>query len=123
VVLVVALAAVIVFAALVGSPVFVLLIAAPVALLAIMGRRHDRPIVSDTDTTRRWYRWLLAGAGGFAIGFFVLALEGDDELSEPTWAISMLSWAVGTILVLFGLVLAVAHLLSRTRGTTGPPTT
>jgi len=96
----------------VGSPAFVLVIGAAVALLALLARSADRPIVADPDHAARWLRWVLAGGAAFAIGLLILVIDGD-ELTSRGWAVWMLSWATGTVLVLFGAVLAFARLLQR----------
>ena len=110
-----ALLAVGLMAVVVGSPVFVVVIGAAVALLALLAllaRRADRPIVADPAATVRWRAWIGAGAGSFAIGFLILVIDGD-ELTSPGWTAWMLSWATGTVLVLFGAVLAFARLIQR----------
>jgi len=110
---VVVLGTILVIAAAVGSPVLLLGIVALVGLGAVFIRRHDRPIVADGSSTAHWYRWVAAGVASFGIGFVALAIDGDDELSESVWAICAASWALGLVLVLFGAVLATAHLVGR----------
>ena len=110
---VVLLASVLGLAAAVGSPLALVGIIAIVGLLVLIARRHDRPIVATRSTTAHWYRWLVAGAASFAIGFGALVWDGDDELSEPVWAIWAASWAIGLVLVLFGAVLGTARLAGR----------
>jgi hypothetical protein len=99
-------------AMLVGSGVYLAAIGAVVALLALVVRSADRPIVADPEVTARWHRWIAAGAVSFAIGFVILVIDGD-ELTTPGWAVWALSWATGVVLVVFGFVLAAAHLLRR----------
>lgn len=96
----------------VGSPVFVVVLGAVVVLLALLVRSGDRPIVADPGQTVRWHRWVVAGVAAFAVGFLILVVDGD-ELTSPGWAAWMLSWATGTVLVAFGLVLGAARLLHR----------
>jgi uncharacterized membrane protein len=108
-----AVAAIAVLAAAVGSPIFLLLILVPVALLAILGRRHNRPISADRPHTRRWQRWILAAVASFAVGGAVLALNGNQELSAVPWTVFALSWLTSAILLLYGLVLVLSQRLSR----------
>jgi hypothetical protein len=110
-----ALAVLALFALAVGSPVFVPLVLVPVALAAVLARRHDRPLVNDVCSTAQWYRWLLAGGVAFGAGFLTLVIEGDDELSEAGWAIWFSTWILGAVLVVFGIVLGMSHLVARPR--------
>ena len=115
-----ALLAVAVLAAAVGSPLLLLLVAAVVAVLVVLSRRsgRSRPAVAGPASTAGWYRWVGAGAASFAIGAAVLVVDGD-ELSEPVWLAWAASWVLGSVLVLFGLVLVSTRLVEGRQGPGG----
>ncbi len=103
-----------IFAVAVGSPAVGLVAGAAVGLLvllAVFARAGNRPIVADHRLAAHWYRWVVAGACSFAVGFGVLAVDGP-ELTSLGWTVTMLSWATGVVLVVFGLVLAVGRLIN-----------
>lgn len=99
-------------AAVVGSPAFLVVIAAAVALAAILVRTSDRPVVGDPALAGRWLRWVLAGAVAFAVGFVIVAVDGD-ELTSAWWTTLMITWATGTVLVVFGAVLGASRAVHR----------
>ena len=95
------------------------MIGAAVALLALLARSADRPTVADPDGPQPGGT---AGSGPASDpstnGFLVLVIDGD-ELTSPGWTAWMLSWATGTVLVLFGAALAFARLLQHPASLTG----
>ena len=96
----------------VGSPVFLVVIGAAVALLALLVRSGDRPIVASPERSGSWYPWVIAGAASFGVGFVILLVDGN-ELSSVGWTVWMLSWATGTVLAVFGLLLMASRHLHR----------
>jgi len=112
---VVSLATIAIVAVAVGSSVLLVLIGSVVGLLALLGRRHDRPIVTNPEETARWYRWLMAAAVAFAVGFLALLTSDGDELSSTAWTIWMLAWGSALVLALFALVLGTSHAIHRRR--------
>ncbi len=102
------------FAVVAGSPAFGLAVGAAfglLVLLALFARAGNRPIVAEHRHAAHWYGWVAAGACSFALGFGVLAVDGP-ELSSVGWTVTMLSWATGVVLVVFGLVLVIGRLLN-----------
>jgi uncharacterized membrane protein len=99
-------------AAVVGHPMFIMLIVSVLALVALLIRKHDRPIAIEPESAVHWYRWVAAGAASFAAGFVVLFFDGN-ELTSAGWRIWMFSWATGLVLVVFGLILGFTALVNR----------
>lgn len=89
--------------ALVVSPVAVLLVAPALAAVAVVARRHDRPIAGDEPSPGRGRSQIIGGAGSLALAAAIVIVDGG-ELSEPVWAVWALSVVVGTLLVVLGLV-------------------
>ena len=110
---VVVLGTILVIAAAVGSPLLLVGIVALVGLGAVFVRRHDRPIVADAPRPPTGTGGWRPGSPPSASAFVALAVDGDDELSESVWRIWAASWTLGLVLVLFGAVLATAHLMGR----------
>ena len=106
-------AAVVLLAAVVGSPVLPIVILGGVGLLALGLRRRDRSGVPGPIPPGRWYRCIGAGLASFLVGCAALVIDGDDELSEAVWSIWMLSWALGAVLVVYGVLVGGAVLIAR----------
>lgn len=112
-VLTIVAAVAVVVALLVGSEATAALAAALLVLAALSFAGRDRPIApTDPSMTRRWYWWLAAAAGAFLVGLGVVAIDGDDQLSEAAWATWMISWAIGAVLAIVGVGLGTARLIT-----------
>lgn len=105
-------AGVAVAALVVGSPAIAMLDVAIVALIGLQFAGQDHPITpSDPSLTRRWYLWLASAAGTSLIGFAVVAIDGDGELTTASWTTWIASWAAAAVLGMVGICLAVTRLV------------
>ena len=96
-----------------GSEAIALLVVALVALIVLQFAGRDRPIaLTNPSTTRRWYLCLAGAAAAFLSGFAALAIDGDDNLSEPAWAIWIFSWTAAALLGVIGLTLGATRLIT-----------
>ena len=79
----------------------------PLGLVALAGwflwARRARPIVSATSS-RRWLRWLLAGALAIGAAVAIPAIDGG-ELDELWWTVMAVSLLGGIGLAVTGVVL------------------
>jgi hypothetical protein len=99
-----------------GSPAVAMLVVAVVVLLAVLASRHEPPIAAEfTAWSARWYYWIAAAAGLFAVGFGPLLTNEDNELSSVAWATWILSWLSGAVVATVGLALGATRLASRRR--------
>lgn len=90
-----------------GSPAIAVPVIALAAIIVLQGRRRDRPIAAEINAwSTRWYLWIVAGAGLFAVGFLALLTNEDNELASWAWATWILSWLSGGIVAVIGLGLA-----------------
>jgi len=104
------------FGLLLGAPSVALPLLAILAALVISARRHDQPIATQaTAWSQRWYLWLAVAAAMFALGLTALAVDGDDELSAPVWAIWVLSWLAAAVIATVGLGLGATRLVNHRR--------
>lgn len=102
-----ALLSVALMAAVVGSPMLVVLVGAVAGLLVLLARTGRAPLLPAGHVSHP-LRWVVAGATGFGVGAGVLVVDGG-ELTSVGWTIWALSWAAATVLLCFGIVLAVSR--------------
>ena len=96
-----------------GSEAIALFVIAVVALMVLQFAGRGRPVApNNSSATRRWYLWLAGAGAAFLSGFVALAINGDDDLSEPAWVIWMISWAAAALLGAIGLTLGATRLIT-----------
>lgn len=95
-----------------GSTAITLLLVSLSLLVALQSAGQDRPIgPAPQALVQRWYVWFAGAAVAFAVGSIPVLADGDDELNSAQWLVWVLSWAVGSVLVIIGLSLGVKHLV------------